>query len=355
MSKKTVVGILSLMLIGEALPGVCIAQNHACPPPAPNASHVHDTCGITEMDTFYPAPLPVGWYYTGNLYNWGLPEIAIKTCCPPLPNPCPTCSNNKGGAPSAGAPIWLSNGNTFISERDLSLPGLGGGLQLSRTWNSVWPSVVAQYSVGIFGPNWRSTYEEVVFMGSDNYLKYLRSDGQFWSFALNPAAGLVTVSPSNAQAALIQTATNLTLSFQNGEQRQFNLSTGQLTAIIDRNGNTTQLTYNGSNQLVTVTSPASQHLYFNYGTGALSRLVTSVTSDFGVTFSYSYDPEGRLVQVTKPDSTTVSFTYNSQSQITSVTDNNGLVLESHTYDSSSRGLTSSQANGVNAVTVTYPQ
>ena len=65
---------------------------------------------------------------------------------------------------------------------------------------------------------------------------------------------------------------------------------------------------------------------------------------------------GRLIQVTRPDQTTVSYkTYNSQSQITAVTDNNGKVLESHTYDSSGRGLTSYEANGVNAVTVSYPQ
>jgi YD repeat-containing protein len=71
--------------------------------------------------------------------------------------------------------------------------------------------------------------------------------------------------------------------------------------------------------------------------------------------SYTYDTQGRLTQVTEPDLTNVSFTYNSQSQITSVTDSNGKVLESHTYDSTGRGLTASQANGVNAVTLSYPQ
>jgi YD repeat-containing protein len=58
--------------------------------------------------------------------------------------------------------------------------------------------------------------------------------------------------------------------------------------------------------------------------------------------------------VTEPDLTTITFTYNSQSQITTVTDSNGKVLESHTYDSSGRGLTSSRANGVEALTITYP-
>ena len=166
-------------------------------------------------------------------------------------------------------------------------------------------------------------------------------------------------APANVSAKLVQTGGLIStnpwiLTFQNGEQRQFDYATGHLTAIIDRNGNTTQLSYDGSNRLVTVTSPTSQHLYFNYGTGATANLVTSVTSDFGVTLSYQYDSQGRLSQITEPDLTTVSFTYNAQSEITAVTDNNGKVLESHTYDSTGRGLTSSQANGVNALTVTYP-
>src|SRR5208337_1665594 len=184
--------------------------------------------------------------------------------------------------------------------------------------------------------------------------KYARGDGGYWSFGLKSAGVFVPVSPANVSATLTQTSTCLLLTFQNGEQRQFNLTTGLLTAIVDRNGNTTQVTYDSSNRLATVTSPASQHLYFNYQTNS-SLLVTSVTSDFGVTLSYSYDNQGRLSQVTKPDQTTVSYTYNGQSQITQVTDSNGKILESHTYDSTGRGLSSSQANGVNSITVSYPQ
>jgi len=95
-----------------------------------------------------------------------------------------------------------------------------------------------------------------------------------------------------------------------------------------------------------------RHLTFAYGSGT-SRLVTSVTSDVGLTLTYSYDGQGRLSKVTYPDLTTVSFTYNSQSLITAVTDSNNKTLESHTYDSNGRGLTDSQAGGVNALTVTY--
>jgi len=82
-------------------------------------------------------------------------------------------------------------------------------------------------------------------------------------------------------------------------------------------------------------------------------LVTGVSSSVGVSTSYAYDGQNRLSQVTNQDSTTLTFAYDSQSRITSVTDANNKVIESHTYDSSGRGLTSSRALGVEAITVSY--
>jgi YD repeat-containing protein len=81
--------------------------------------------------------------------------------------------------------------------------------------------------------------------------------------------------------------------------------------------------------------------------------VTSVTSDFGESVSYSYDSQGRLNQVTEPDGSTLSFQYDSNSFISAVVDSHGKILESHTYDSSGRGLTSSRANGAESLTISY--
>jgi YD repeat-containing protein len=126
-----------------------------------------------------------------------------------------------------------------------------------------------------------------------------------------------------------------------------------LVSIIDRNGNATQLSYDSSSRLTTVTDPAARHLYFSYPDGS-SQLVSSVTSDFGISLSYTYDTQGRLTRVTKPDNTTVSFEYDAQSMITAVRDSDGKLLESHTYDALGRGITGARANGVESVTVTYP-
>jgi YD repeat-containing protein len=262
--------------------------------------------------------------------------------------PCLACA-----AAAAGKPINLATGNTYIEQQDIRVPGLGGGLTVARTWNSRWPATQITSSIGIFGSNWRSTYEERVFVGSDHYVRYARGDGSYWAFGYG-SAGLVVVSPANVSATLSPGNSYITLTFQNGEQRRFDNTSGSLIAIIDRNGNTTQLAYDSQGRLATVTDPASRHLYFAYTNASFTLQVTGITSDLGLTLAYSYDTQGRLSQVTEPDLSTLTFAYDSQSRITSVTDSNGKIIEAHTYDSASRGLTSSRAGGVEAVTITYP-
>lgn len=292
--------------------------------------------------------------------------IAPSPACPAAAAPyeaCPDCAarqNDQSPPPRGGRPINLATGNTFIRQQDLSVPGLGGGLTLIRTWNSRWPSTQNASQIGMFGPNWRSTYEERVFLGTDNYMKYARSNGSFLSFAyLGPiweVAGGPSGNPNDnvlKVTNMSQSLSNWTITFQDGEQRIFNKTSGSLMSISDRNGNTTQLTYDALNRLITVTDPASRTITYTYQSPT-SYLVTGVSSSVGISLSYSYDTQGRLSQVTNPDLTTLNFTYNSQSLITSVTDSNGKVLESHTYDSESRGLTSTRALGVESITVSYP-
>ena len=325
---------------------------------SPNATaQGMDPCLIVTT-WWFDAPVPPGWFnyssYAGSFVYLIAANKFAPGCAPKPENPCQNCEASK--------PIQLANGNTYIDQTDVVLPGLGGGLTLRRRWNSAWPSTEIGSSIGMFGPNWRSTYEERAFLSINHWVVYSRWDGSYLYFGLDSISGgwLSLMSGgggggSGGGGGIVgwtPQPTGSSISFPNGEQRQFNTTTGCLTAIIDRYGNKTQITYDGSNRLTTVTDAASRHLYFNYPTG--SNLVSSVTSDFGVSLSYTYDTQGRLSQVTKPDLTTITFTYDAQSNITAVTDQNGKIIESHTYNANGQGLTASQANGVNAVTVTYP-
>lgn len=332
-------------------------------------------CGDPFLPGMHNCEVEAPFIDVCQLPNWACPPKngAVETA--------PSCpSANPKLTPSCGNPIKLTSGDTFIVETDTKIPGLGGGLELTRQWNSMWPAADSTYQIGIFGPNWRSTYEERVFVGSDYYFKYLQSDGTILSFGFGPGAPpkaqflsggspfLMLATPvrgnshsfgsvgtgggggGDVSIAAIRPS-YFSIMYSNGEERRFDITTGKLIAILDRNLNITSISYDSLGRLSTVTDPAGQHLYFNYG--ASGTLVTSVTTDFGVSISYSYDSLGRLSQVTEPDSSTITYEYDSQSLIASVLDSNGHVIETHTYDSSGRGLTSSQADGVNAVTVNY--
>jgi YD repeat-containing protein len=260
--------------------------------------------------------------------------------------------------PWCGSPVDLTTGNTYIDQTDFALPGLGGGLSLTRTWNSMWPLSEQQYEVGIFGTNWRSTYEERIYMGSDNYEKYLRADGSIWSWGAG-SGGLVPVAPADEVALLTLNNGIWTIAFKNGTKKTFNYSNGLLTSIIDRNGNTTTVAYDSNNRLSTVTDAAGRTITFNYP-NASSQLVSSVVSAAG-TFTYNYDGQF-LTRVTRPDNKFMTFEYGDGSPlygvpplVTAVKDTDGKLLEGHHYDAIGRGVSSTRANGVDSVTITYPQ
>src|SRR5262249_33911469 len=113
-------------------------------------------------------------------------ELVAPPTSPPLPSPntpSPVCPKGDCDPPQAGGPINLINGNTWIEQQDFALPGLGGGLELTRTWNSTWPSLIAwpggpaMDTSGMFGHSWRSTYEERLQTLTGGITKYWRADG----------------------------------------------------------------------------------------------------------------------------------------------------------------------------------
>ena len=276
--------------------------------------------------------------------------------CPP---PAAAQETHCGASCSAaGKPIDLATGNTYIEEVDIRLPGLSGGLKLVRTWNSEWPSTQNAVRLDCLDQTGAQRSRTGALSAATTTLSTLVAMGV--SGPSDTTAPIVTehhsilCAPANASATLTLGTANWTLTFKNGEQRLFDLTTGNLVAIVDRNGNTISVSYDAAGRLSTVTDAVGRHLYLSYiGNGFL---VTGVTSDVGVSpfLFYSYDTLGRLIQVTEPDLSTISFQYDSNSFIAVVLDSQGKVLESHTYDSSGRGLTSSRANGVDLVTASYP-
>jgi len=276
-----------------------------------------------------------------------------------IPTDQPVDPSNLGPANcvnACGSPINLADGNVWIPQRDYVMPGLGGGLELSRVWNSRWGYAGPPALAGMFGFGWRSTYEEQLYAADAQTLEYWRGDGSAWTFTYNPVLSSYSLaSPPNERAQLVMNSGNggFTLTLADGAQRLFN-NQNLLAAIVDRNGNQTTIAYDGYNRIASVSSPGGKTLTFAYGDSNNPMQATTAQDGVGTVATYTYDSSSRLTQVTYADSSTLNFTYDpNSSMILSVTDGQGKLLESHTYDSQNRGLTSARAYGVDSVSLTY--
>jgi len=201
-----------------------------------------------------------------------------------------------------------------------------------------------------------STYEEnLTGPDSNNYLTYWRGDGSSWSFSYNSALHSYTLaSPPNVCAQLVSNPSGgFTLTLADGTQRVFN-SQNLLAALIDRNGNQTTVAHDSSSRISSVASPGGSTLTFTYGNSTCPMQATKAQDAVGTVATYTYDSSCRLALVSYPDGSALNFNYDpDSSMILSVTDSQGKLLEAHTYDTQNRGLTSTRANGVDAVSLSY--
>ena len=223
--KKTI-GLLVAISVVICACCVAVAGQQSCKVPFHAAYY-----SLYYLALFPPPPLGA----SNCLYDgpWSV-ECQVQTwVCPPHPDKvCPTC-------PHGGAPIALSTGNTYIEQTDVRVPGLSRGLTLSRAWNSRTAS-----AQGLFGRGWRSSYEESIFVDSEGYVDYWRGDDSIWSFGfygLDPAGSgysvYWTAAPANQGATFQTGATYWTVTFRDGEKRLFDITSGHLVSIVDRNSN----------------------------------------------------------------------------------------------------------------------
>jgi hypothetical protein len=75
-----------------------------------------------------------------------------------------------------GAPINITNGNMYLQQTDYSLPGVGPGINITRTYNSI------SSGIGLFGKGWSSDYDEKIYVLNSTNVRWFRADGQATTF-----------------------------------------------------------------------------------------------------------------------------------------------------------------------------
>jgi RHS repeat-associated protein len=194
-----------------------------------------------------------------------------------------------------------------------------------------------------FGPGWSLANVERLWpvSGSNPGAIIQNPDGTSLWFPL--VLGSYT-TPAGDFSTLTLSGGVYTRTMHDGTKIKFN-SSGQQTAIVDRNGNTTTFTYNTSNQLVSVTDMNSQVTTITYsGTTGLATTITdpasrslglaytstkltTITDPNSNAWAYGYDSSDRLTSIKDPRSTgsnyTTTFSYNFASEVTSVSQPDG--------------------------------
>ncbi|MEP6922021.1 MAG: DUF6531 domain-containing protein, partial [bacterium] len=260
-----------------------------------------------------------------------------------------TSCPNEIGNKAVGEPINVTNGNMYLQQTDYRLPGIGGGLDLTRTYNS------QMQRAGLFGFGWSSMLDESIKTYDPKLIRLSLADGRAVYLARpSSTAPYVPVPPGDFRGQVVQNGDNTyTLTLKDGGVHQFDAS-GKLLSFTDANNNSVSLSYDGSGHPVTITDAAGRTVTLTYdGEGKVGTLSDSL----GTIATYTHSYWGRLTAVAYPDGSGFNFSDSFVGNfifITSVTDVLGNVLESHTYDSQGRALTSEIAgNGTERYTLNY--
>ena len=235
----------------------------------------------------------------------------------------------------SGDPVDCASGDFWQTFTDVSVPGRGPGLDLTRTYNDLGAS-----TAGVFGNGWTSSYDQHLTLGGkDGSILVTLSDGSQLIAEPNGSGGFTL--PSSSDDTFTQNGDGTyTLTEKATEFLTFS-SAGLLTTISDLNGYQTALAYNGSDQLISVTDASGRVLQINHGSNGL---VSSVVDPMGRTTTYAYDGSGNLISVTDPLGRVTAFTYNGNSQMLTMTDPRGGVV-TNTYDSEGRVISQTDPAG----------
>jgi RHS repeat-associated protein len=276
---------------------------------------VHDDGNYFLVDSVCTNAANVpGVVTNGVLQGGGAPDVPPTTC-------------------SSDRPVNCVTGEFWHSFSDLSVPGRGLPLDLTRTYSSS-----AASTLGPFGYGWTDSYNMFLSFDTTGDATVHENNGSYLTAANTPSGyEFSTYVPDTLVENMSGT---YTFTQKDGSQDVFS-SSGQLETETDRNGYTTSLSYNGSNQITSVKDPAGRSLTFTYGSNGL---VSTVTDPASRTVSYAYDASDNLISATDAGGGKWSFTYDPNHLMLTMTDPDGGVT-TNTYDSSARVLSQTDPMG----------
>lgn len=240
----------------------------------------------------------------------------------------------------AGDPVNCATGNMYESQTDVAVPGLGLGLDFTRTYNAQ-ATADGGATAGTMGYGWTTSYSDhLLFDPAGGHITVVQADGSGEDFVA-PNSGAYWFAAPWVHATLTRAADGTyRYTLPSGVVYAFG-SDGRLLWQSDRDGNHTTPSYDGSGRMTSVTDAGGRSLRFAYnGDGTTA----SVTDPAGAEIDYTYSG-GDLAGVARAGVSGAAqwvFGYDGTHQMTSLTDANGHTTTTG-YDASHRVVTQTDA------------
>jgi RHS repeat-associated protein len=249
------------------------------------------------------------WGYDGNPADCD--AISIE-CCELL---CKIC------------PVYAYSGRYQKTFTDLTVPGVGPTLAITRTYNS------QEWSSSLLGYSWTFNFGRKLIitrnMHGEKIIGVLLETGEKNYYREETDGALTRLTNFGATYELLKNGDN-TYTIVNRDGTSYELrQDGKIDKIIDKNNNELVFTYNTVGCLSRITNASGNYVDFQLGPNGK---IASVSDNLGRTISYTYDQNGNLISATDPLGNTTQYVYNTNNFLTQIIDARGNVVETAGYD-----------------------
>lgn len=271
-------------------------QGHQCTNTLPGASG----WGRYGYDTQSPAD-----------YRGG--EYTSKECCEIL---CKLC------------PVYANTGRLQKTFTDLTVPGVGPSLTITRTYLS------QDWANTLLGRGWMFNFGKRLIVTRSNdgekIVVVRQETGETNFFEEHPDDTLELLSEYGVTYNLIKNPDGTyAIANRDGSIQQVNVD-GKTIRILDKNGNELSFTYDSVGCLSRITNASDNYVDFQLGPNGK---IASISDNLGRTVAYSYDSNGNLTSSTDPMGNATQYAYDGENRLTSIIDPRGNVVLAVTYDS----------------------
>ncbi|MCK5224888.1 hypothetical protein KAR04_08950, partial [Candidatus Calescamantes bacterium] len=209
--------------------------------------------------------------------------------------------------------INLFNGNIIIRHTDVSAPGVGIPLIITRTYNSNLRYQNCEWSFSVNGIN----RIETDYPSASNKAIVIYGDGSRQTYFMtgHPSDEGIPLEPGVRDKLIYEDTTNTwVLAKPNGTKITFNFH-GLPIKILDKNDNNIRLIRSPLPpfQIVSVFDSAGRYdytfEYFDADKGLISRIKYKNHEEVEISFSYEYDDNSLLTKVVNPNGRETKYSY----------------------------------------------